>query len=179
MQTMGVGSSNKKHMQSMEEKKGPVLRVWSFETVVFQVGGLFQMILFSVVFFRFILNTTPLGLFSSGLYLASLAVPFFLLKNACILDFYHDHVLLWSLVRRKRIAYLDVSEIVFFNTKNAGNLDFYYQRGKGFVKCNVIVGLSDRNVSALDTILKTTGLKKVRGPSSKYRRRLFGWERNR
>ncbi len=161
----------------MDEKKVPALRVWSFETVVFQVGGLFQMVLFSVVFGRFIWNTTPLDLFSGGLYLASLAVPFFLLKNACILDFYHDHVLLWSLVRRKRIAYLDVSEIVFFNTKSAGNLDFYYQRRKRFVKCNVIVGLSDRNTLAMDAILKNAGLKKVNGPSSKYRQRLFGWER--
>jgi hypothetical protein len=164
-------------MQSLDEKKGPALRVWSFETIFGHLCGLAFAIGLATLFFLTLKLEFSSNLLVFPIYLLGVGIGLLYLRSACVMDFYENHLILWSLVRRKRIAYQDIYDIVYFDTRAGGNLDFYLDHDGKRVKFSFLIGVSDRNALAMDAILKNTGLKKVSGPSSKYRRRLFGWER--
>ncbi len=164
-------------MQSMDEKKVPALRVWSFETISGHLFGLVFAMGLPTLFFLTLKLEFSSNLLVVPIYLLGVGMGLFFLRNACVMDFYEDHLILWSLVRRKRIAYKDIYDLVYFDSRGGGHWDFYYIHDGKRVKSSIENGLSDRNVLAMDALLKNAGLKKVSGPSSKYRRRLFGWER--
>ncbi len=165
-------------MKQHDRKKSqdPKFRAWSRQTIIGHIGGLFIAILFPTVFLTSLSKDLTTNLMIAPLILIGVSLGLFLIKNSSILDFYENHVIVWSLLSRQRIAYENIVDIVYFTTKSSSMLDIYYIQGSRRKKCNVMIGLSGKEAAIMDKILVNDFLVKVVGPSSKFPGRIFGWK---